>query len=97
MYREIFLKWFDFHLHLCNIYSIEENDTYNLDEKDNALGDNTLGCTLNVIVIIYIYNKSSFCLITTNQEWISIIEFIFRDIEKRLIYMIFQKSNIKLA
>lgn len=57
----MFLKWFDLYFHLCNIYSIEKNDTYNMNKKSNALG-----YTLYVKIISNAKNKSSFCPIITN-------------------------------
>lgn len=42
-------------------------------------------------------NKSSFCFIIINQEWVSIVEVSSEDGEKKLIYVIFKKLNIKPA
>lgn len=61
--KEILLKWFDLYLYLCNIYSIEKSDIYNMDEKDNALR-----LIFSIKVNTHVENKSAFYSTTINQE-----------------------------
>lgn len=78
------------YLYLRNIYSIEEKDIYNIDEKHNILRFKS-----SMKVISYRKNKLSFCSNTTNQKWVFIIEIISKDKGKCLIYMIFKGFDIK--
>ncbi len=56
-----------------------------------------MGSTLSVKVITYVENKSSFCLVTTNQKWVLMIELISGDKVKSPIYVIFKGLDIKPA
>ena len=51
----------------------------------------------SIRVITHMENKSFFCLTTTNQEWVLLIEVISREREKCLIYIIFKRLDIKPA
>lgn len=61
-----------------------------MDEKSNALEDK-----FYVKVITHVNNKSSFCLTSTNQDWVFRIKVISGNRRKGLIYVIFKGSDIK--
>lgn len=54
--KEVFLDWFNLYLNLQSMYNIEEKDTYNMDEKGNALRPIS-----SVKFVTNIENKTTFC------------------------------------
>lgn len=65
------------YLYLHNIFNIKKKDIYNIDKKSNILR-----FISSIKVIINMKNKSSFYFITTNKEWVLIIEVIFKNKKK---------------
>ncbi len=86
------MEWFNLYLHLRVTHNIQEEDTYNIDEKSNALK-----ATSTVKVITNVENKATFRTTTSNREWVSMAECISGDGEKGPLFVMFKGQQIKLA